>query len=39
MRANEKKGGDSLGDSKIKQALSVSSPCAEDLSTQKVKNE
>ena len=39
MRANEKKGGDSLGDSKIKQALSVSVPWDEGLLTQKAKNE
>lgn len=39
MRTNEKKGGDSLGDSKIKQALSASAPRAEDLLTQKAKNE
>lgn len=39
MRTNEKKGGDSLGDSKIKQALSVSAPRDKALSTQKAKNE
>lgn len=39
MRTNEKKGGDSLGDSKIKHALNASAPRAEGLSTQKVKNE
>lgn len=39
MRANEKKGGDSLGDSEIEQALSVSAPRDKDLLTQKAKNE
>lgn len=39
MRTNEKKGGDSLGDSKMKQALNASVPRDERLSTQKVKNE
>ena len=39
MRANEKTGGDSLGDSKIKQALSVSAPRDKGLLTQKAKNE
>jgi len=39
MRTNEKKGGDSLGDSKMKCHANTRVPRDERLSTQKVKNE